>query len=216
MSDILFPQDTTWVTPATWDIILIADVSDSNNPKDCTLAELPISTATQTALDTKEDESNKNIPNGYAWLDWSGKVPSSLLTPWIGLWDVSWPASSTDNALARMDWATWKVIQNGVITESDNWDFANVNAIQMDITPTSIPTGEWVISWNSIEKTLDVQTGLGGSTLQVWREMHMQVRNNTGSTITNWSVVYINGAASSMPTVALAQANDYIKSIKML
>lgn len=33
---------------------MIADVSDSNNPKDCTLAELPISTATQTALDAKQ------------------------------------------------------------------------------------------------------------------------------------------------------------------
>ncbi len=54
MTNILFPTDTTWVTPATWDIIMIADVSDSNNPKDCTLAELPISTATQTALDAKQ------------------------------------------------------------------------------------------------------------------------------------------------------------------
>lgn len=34
---------------------MIADVSDSNNPKDCTLAELPVSTATQSALDAKQD-----------------------------------------------------------------------------------------------------------------------------------------------------------------
>ena len=54
MSDILFPTDTTSVTPATWDIIMLADVSDSNNLKETTLAELPISTATQTALDTKQ------------------------------------------------------------------------------------------------------------------------------------------------------------------
>ena len=39
------------VTPVTADEILIADASDSNNIKKTTLATLPISTATQTALD---------------------------------------------------------------------------------------------------------------------------------------------------------------------
>lgn len=34
---------------------MLADVSDSNNLKETTLAELPISTATQTALDAKQN-----------------------------------------------------------------------------------------------------------------------------------------------------------------
>lgn len=156
--------------------------------------------------------STGNLPTNSTYFD----VMALKGTDWSGTWDVVWPWSSTDNALARFDSTTGKLLQNWVITESDNGDFANVNAIQMDITPTSVTTGEGVISWNSTEKTLDIQTWLSTTTLQVWREMHMQVRNNTGSTITNWSVVYINWAASSMSTVALAQSNDYTKSIKML
>ncbi|MGYP003474237162 len=34
---------------------MLADVSDSNNLKETTLAELPISTSTQTALDAKQN-----------------------------------------------------------------------------------------------------------------------------------------------------------------
>lgn len=55
MPDILFPTDTaSKATPTTSDIILLADVADSNNPKDATLWSLPISTATQTALNAKQ------------------------------------------------------------------------------------------------------------------------------------------------------------------
>lgn len=75
MSDILFPTDTTWVTPATWDIILIADVSDSNNPKDCTLAELPISTATQTALDAKQG----TLTLTTTWTSWAATLVGDTL-----------------------------------------------------------------------------------------------------------------------------------------
>lgn len=57
MADILFPTDTTGVTPETGDIILIADASDSYNPKDTTLADLPVSTATTTALGLKVDKT---------------------------------------------------------------------------------------------------------------------------------------------------------------
>ena len=84
MTNILFPTDTTWVTPASWDIIIIADVSDSSNPKDCTLAELPISTATQTALDAKANLSgwtftgDINVPAEVYGAGWNGsnEVPT--------------------------------------------------------------------------------------------------------------------------------------------
>ena len=79
MSNILFPTDTTGVTPATWDIILIADVSDSNNPKDCTLAELPVSTATQTALDAKQDTLT-GLTASVAELNYTDWVTSAIQT----------------------------------------------------------------------------------------------------------------------------------------
>ena len=38
-----------------------------------------------------------------------------------GSWDVVGPASSTDNALARFDSTTGKLIQNWIATQDDNW-----------------------------------------------------------------------------------------------
>ena len=76
-----------------------------------------------------------------------------------GTGDVNGPASATDNALVRFDATTGKLVQNGIITESDNGDLANPNSIEMDITPTSIPNSEGVMSWNSVDKTLDINQG---------------------------------------------------------
>ena len=42
-----------------------------------------ISTATQTALDAKEDETNKGVANGYASLDSGGKVPAAQLPAYV-------------------------------------------------------------------------------------------------------------------------------------
>lgn len=43
--------------------------------------------------------------------------------------------------------------------------------------------------------------------LQIGQEQWIRVRNVTGSTIANGQAVYINGANSGLPTIALAQAN---------
>lgn len=41
-----------------------------------------------------------------------------------GTWDVTWPASSTDNAVVRFDSTTWKVIQNSTTILDDNWNLS--------------------------------------------------------------------------------------------
>src|SRR4029077_4550621 len=55
-----------------------ADVGLSNvdNTSD---ANKPISSATQSALNNKEDKTNKGIVNGYPSLDNAGKVPMSQI-----------------------------------------------------------------------------------------------------------------------------------------
>lgn len=46
-------------------------------------ANKPISTATQTALNTKENTANKGVANGYAGLDATGKVPAAQLPSYV-------------------------------------------------------------------------------------------------------------------------------------
>ncbi len=57
MSDVIFPTGVPAGTIDSADLIMFADVSASNATKDCTVASLPVSTATQTALDAKVDEN---------------------------------------------------------------------------------------------------------------------------------------------------------------
>ena len=85
-----------------------ADVGLSNvdNTSD---AAKPVSTATQTALDLKEDEANKGVANGYAGLDATGKVPTAQL-PAGGTGNVVGPASSVAGEIATYSDTTGKLL----------------------------------------------------------------------------------------------------------
>ena len=56
---------------------------------------------------------------------------------------------------------------------------------------------------------LNVQDGYPDVTLQVGREMHMEIVNNTGVTITNGSACRHNGVVGSMVQVVLALADTF-------
>lgn len=56
MSDVIFPTQIPNGTPASDDRFLFSDTSDSNASKDAPLSDLPVSTATQAALDGKVDK----------------------------------------------------------------------------------------------------------------------------------------------------------------
>jgi hypothetical protein len=82
----------------------------------------------------------------------------------------------------------------------------NVNQISYDTTPDAPIYAAGNTFWSPDDSTINIQTGLGDTTLQVGQESYVKVLNTTGSTILNGNVVYINGAASGRPTIALANA----------
>lgn len=63
-------------------------------------ANKPVSTATQTALNAKEDAANKGVAGGYASLDGGGKVPGSQLPSSLMEYQGVWNASTNSPALA--------------------------------------------------------------------------------------------------------------------
>lgn len=69
----------TSVNSKTNDVVLTANDIGLGNVNNTSDADKPISTATQTALNLKEDKSNKGIANGYASLDNTGVIPVSQL-----------------------------------------------------------------------------------------------------------------------------------------
>lgn len=136
---------------------------------------------------------------------WNGSIYVEIWgSGWSG--DVVWPASATDNAIARFDTITWKLIQNSSISIDDNWNLENTNWIKFDITPNALTNNEWIAIWNSTDKCLDIYDWI--TRLQVWQEMHVMAYNNTWSTILNWKAVYISWASWTRPTIALWKADN--------
>lgn len=133
---------------------------------------------------------------------WSGLSLSAwtLSATWGGTWDVVWPASATDNAIARFDTTTGKLIQNSTVTLSDTWDIAGVNEIQ--VVELRASTSAWVDVHNNSGTQVAI-FGAGGSTgstlvgnTNVWSESadYHQISGGTW-TITDtatWSSSNIN------------------------
>lgn len=91
-----------------------------------------------------------------------------------------------------------------------NTGFVSADAFRVDTTfttPSSTP-GEMV--WNDTDGTIEFQLKGGNVTLQVGQEQVLRVRNNTASTITNGTVVYIKDSTGSHFNVepALASADS--------
>lgn len=78
-------------------------------------------------------------------------------------WDVIWPASSTDNAIARFDSTTWKILQNSWATVDDsgnltanNVSWTNTWDVTLAGTPDYITITGQTITRNQIDLTADV------------------------------------------------------------
>jgi hypothetical protein len=77
--------------------------------------------------------------------------------------------------------------------------------IDFNTTTTGTPAAGRM-TWDTANSTL--QVGLDSQVnLQIGQEQLVRIHNNTGSTLTDGQVVYINGSSGNRPTVALAQAN---------
>lgn len=70
--------------------------------------------------------------------------------------------------------------------------------------------GEGKLYWDNNDHTLAVMTEINGVTIQLGQEELVRARNQTGSTILNGQVVYVNGASGSRPTIALALATSVL------
>ena len=124
-----------------------------------------------------------------------------------GAGNVVGPASATDNAIARFDATTGKLIQNSIVTIDDNGNANNVNAITFDTTPTNLPTTSGSLFWDDGNKTPSVILN-SNTSLQLGQENVALVYNGTGSTIAKGAVVAVSGAQGQRPSVVLADADS--------
>jgi hypothetical protein len=132
--------------------------------------------------------------------------------------DVTGPASSVDNQIARFDGTTGKVIQTASPTISDAGAIQNINELNFDVTPTSVAGGQGSLSWNSSEGTLDLVMKGGNVTQHIGEETFYTVRNATGSTINKAVPVYASGVTAGSKRIEVTPmiANGTIDEIRFI
>ena len=121
-----------------------------------------------------------------------------------GSGDVVGPASSTDNALARFDLTTGKLLQNSTSTLSDV-GLASFDALQFSTAPTST-VGYGRAVWDTTDSCLSVGLNASVNAL-VGTDSHVQVYNDSASTMNVMQVVRQSGSSGTRLKVALALAN---------
>lgn len=123
-----------------------------------------------------------------------------------GTGDVVGASSSTDNAIARYDGTTGKLIQNSSITLSDDGNLAGVGAVGFDTTPATLPTAEGSMYWDVDYGTPAVVMGGGNVIQQVGEDAFYFGKNQTGSTIPKGAVVQANGTLGASGRILITPA----------
>jgi hypothetical protein len=140
---------------------------------------------------------------------------NSTTTKWentaAGAGDVVGPASSTDNALARFDGTTGKLLQNSTATLDDtgNMDTASVKAdyFDLDTAATAPASAVGREAWDDGYGTPIVGLKGGNVTYYYGQQEFARVYNGSGAAMTKGQVVYIFGAQGNRIDVRLARAN---------
>ena len=137
-----------------------------------------------------------------------------------GSGDVVGPSSATDNAIARFNTTTGKLIQNSAVTISDTGDMAGVsslgvaNYIDFDTTPT-VTNAVGRLYWDEAQNSLAVGLTANVSS-DVGQTLYARVTNAEAVTITKGQVVYAFGATGNRMSVKLAYNTGDATSAKTI
>lgn len=86
------------------------------------------------------------------------------------------------------------------------FNLLSVNRLTFNLNPSTIHT-EGQLYWNPNDKTFNIDTEIPANSIKIGQKEVVRVLNNTGSTVSSGSVVYVNGVQSNKPTIALANSN---------
>lgn len=135
--------------------------------------------------------------------------------------DVVGPSSATDNAIARFDTTTGKLIQNSVVTIDDSGNISGANSIstidyaQLDTTAAaSIALGK--LRWNVDTATAAFGIIDGTTEVNIGQQMYAYVTNAESVTITAGQAVYLYQATGNRASVKLAYNTGDATSAKTL
>lgn len=175
-----------------------------------------------TTSDLELGEIAVNTYDGVMFIKKDNGTPSIVqVGGGSGSGDVVGPSSATDNAIARFDTTTGKLIQNSVVTVSDTGDIAGAQSIsnldyaQFDTTATpTIALGKQ--RWNTATNTLAFGIIDGTTEVNIGEQMYAYVTNAEAVTITAGQAVYLYQATGNRASVKLAYNTGDATSAKTL
>jgi hypothetical protein len=123
--------------------------------------------------------------------------------------------SGSDAALNSLN------VTNGAIVSSSltlSGSINNVNYIDFNTSYTATQPVAGRLSWNNSDGTLDLGMKGGNVTQQIGEEIFYEVRNETGTPISNGTLLYANGvtAGSGRITAAPYTADGSIREVRLL
>ena len=195
-------------------VLTTSDISEGTNlyytdarARDAVSAGTGISYSNATGVITNSAPDQVVSLTGAGTTTISGTYPDFTITSndaYTG--DVVGPASATDNAIARFDTTTGKLIQNSVVTVSDTGVIAgapsisNINFVDFDTTyATALTEGQ--LGWDG-NNTLGLGMAGGNVVQRIGEDVYIYVK--ASSAITKGQLTMFTGAvgASSVVTAA--------------
>jgi hypothetical protein len=163
-----------------------------------------IAEGTNEYFTTARARASVSAGTGISYNSTTGVITNS--SPSLG-GDVVGPASATDNAIARFDTTTGKLIQNGLVTIDDAGNAANINSIAFDTTPTTVPTAAGSLYWDSANgnQTLSLVMANGDAIQQIGEETYFRIR--ASAAITEGQVVMFTGTIGGSGALTGAPAS---------
>jgi hypothetical protein len=98
--------------------------------------------------------------------------------------------------------------QGSTVYVGHSGSYTDVEYIDFNTTPTLPGHQEGRVHWDDTDKTLELDTEVVGTHISVGQEMVLRATNKTGATLTNGTLVYIDGAQGIRPTIQKASATD--------
>ena len=195
-------------------VLTTSDISEGTNlyytdarARDAVSAGTGISYSNATGVITNSAPDQVVSLTGAGTTTISGTYPDFTITSndaYTG--NVVGPASATDNAIARFDTTTGKLIQNSVVTVSDTGVIAgapsisNINFVDFDTTyATALTEGQ--LGWDG-NNTLGLGMACGNVVQRIGEDVYIYVK--ASSAITKGQLTMFTGAvgASSVVTAA--------------
>ena len=162
---------------------------------------------TSNVISVDEDvvQTVGNMVTDLIWAD-DDHYPTALavanaISGW-GSWDVSWPASSTDEDVAIFDWVTWKIIKDSWVKLSS----------KLDASALSDTNYWWAWNWDTTHTPTKnaIYTKLHTMDVEIWNKA---ADNNVVKLSWNQSVGWTKTFTSEivLPSKTTAATNDWTK-----